>query len=474
VIEDRQPRRGFRDNATEHQQFEGDGTDPAWPTAGHRPPGYEDASEAYAYEPSGRPADPGYPEDESSGRRAAHADGDRDDADDLQYGPPSDRYSALADLAYDPRGQASPPARAHDDGEEQHPYAARRSDEEQPHPYAGQRYEEPEPHPYAAQRYEQPEPHPYAAQRYEQPEPHPYAAQRYEQPEPHPHAEPPFDEEDSRPLPFAGRRYEEPPRDERFEPPPGPVGSPAGEEPPGHDAHAAYRRGYGEDEQATAVYSSSTAVYPSGQQEPADQGGGVPWGPPPLPGAPVPMPDAEAGPGQPTDVIDLTAPRVLPRTHRGEQRKRALILVVAAVGVLLAGGVGYAVFGTGSSSDSIPAGAAPAEEASDEDPDPVFPDESNDPGADTEATTPSRTAGAPSSVSPTTARSTRQAPSNPRTTATTRNPPATHLPTIPTPHPTTKKPTIHPTSKPPSHTPPSTPPSTSPSVDPPESTPSTG
>ena len=449
VIEDRQPRRGFRDNAAEYQQFEDDGPDPAWPTAGHRPPGYDaqGPSESYAYEQSGHPDE----ESAAAPRRATHADGDRDDADDLRYGPPTDRYSVLAELAYDPseRDQASPPAGGHEVFGDQQAYDEREPYEE-PHPYASERrpaferqpaFEQP-------QEFEQP-------QASEQPQAHAsdqrqaYARQpafdrqqAFE--EPHPYEQPQDLEQPDyeQPHPYERQDSEQPHPNEPQDL----------EQPPGYDqrepADALYRRGYGQDEphghddQATAVHQN--------QYEPAEpQQAGLPWSP-----SPVLLPPAETG--QPTDVIDLSVPRVLPRTHRGEQRKRALIVTVAAAGVLLAGGAGYAIFGTGSEPAPTPADAAPAEAPTEN---PSFPDQPTEPTADPAVTTPAT--GASPSVSPSASITARQ-PVRPRTSATTRSTTGGTIKPLPTPKPTTKKPTT-PTKPPPVHTTPPSSPSTTPS-----------
>ncbi|NMO51362.1 hypothetical protein HH310_09190 [Actinoplanes sp. TBRC 11911] len=476
MIEDRQPRRGFRDNASEYQPSDDGDPERAWPTAGHRPPGYggQDAPDGYAYEQQSGA-------DELPRRAAAHADGDRDDADDLQYGPPSDRYSVLAELAYHPderdRGDgdhAAPPSGA-DQEDFGHPYRERAEaplPEGSEHPYrAGA--EEPRPedygHPYREAptlRSEVP-PERFEAPRFEPAPPERFEAPRFEAAPQERFEAPRFE---TAPPP---ERFEEPQLERFEEPQREPFGGPQGGEQRGErfdeayregfetpqpggpyaDADAPYRRGYGQDEQPTAVYGN-------GYEDQHDEQGGVPWGPPPLPSGP-----AEAAPA--TDVIDLTAPRVLPRTHRGEQRKRALVLAVAAAGVLLAGGVGYAIFGTGSSDPAVPAGAAPAEESSTEDP--QFPESTDAPTEAAPPPVPSTSASGPATVTPS-SRTTTRNPSNPRPT--TARPTSTATIKFP---PVTKTPTKKPTTKPPTVAPP--PPSTTPSATPstsPSDTPSTG
>ncbi len=44
------------------------------------------------------------------------------------------------------------------------------------------------------------------------------------------------------------------------------------------------------------------------------------------------------------NLIDLSKPRPLPVTHRGQRRRHVALLTTVAVGVMIAGGVGYAVF----------------------------------------------------------------------------------------------------------------------------------
>jgi hypothetical protein len=46
----------------------------------------------------------------------------------------------------------------------------------------------------------------------------------------------------------------------------------------------------------------------------------------------------------PGNLIDLSKARPLPVTHRGQRRRHAALLTTVAVGVMIAGGVGYAVF----------------------------------------------------------------------------------------------------------------------------------
>jgi hypothetical protein len=46
----------------------------------------------------------------------------------------------------------------------------------------------------------------------------------------------------------------------------------------------------------------------------------------------------------PGNLIDLSKPRPLPVTHRGQRRRHVALLTTVAVGVMIAGGVGYAVF----------------------------------------------------------------------------------------------------------------------------------
>ena len=387
MIEDRQPRPGS-DYAAEPPEF-ADGPDRAWPTAGHRPPGYDQYRADREYRDT---------TDTAVSRRAAHADGDRDEADDLQYGPPTERYAALADLAYEPGGTPGGPI-----------------DDSSPVPGFGPQ-DEMEPHPYAAES--------------------PYARRPAGAPGREPAPEPEFE-----PHPYAAERQyaaESPYADDRE-----PAGYPLDREPAGYAPD--------DREPADPGPAGRFAAGPGASGEPGTAvhatGPGAPWGPPAQAGldwgrSPFAAVPAAPEPGPATDVMDLSAPHDEPMPHRGDKRRRALVVAVAAAGVLVAGGVGYAVLqpassgGTTATADTLPTTTdAPTDQ-------PLFPDQETSPSAVPAATraspsaSPSASVSASASASPTPSRS-----------ATSRPTTGPHsLPTIVlTPKPRTSRSTTPPT-----------------------------
>jgi hypothetical protein len=136
------------------------------------------------------------------------------------------------------------------------------------------------------------------------------------------------------------------------------------------------------------------------------------------------------------NLIDLSSPleftgtRAEPRSHRGERRRRAGIVALAAAGVFLAGGAGYLALRPSSSSQPTAADVATSAPAATTDPTPEAPPA-------TIGTTPPSAAASPVSSSPSasTAPATTEATTAPRTTA-----PAAADPTTPQARPTTAGP----------------------------------
>jgi hypothetical protein len=327
------------------------------------------------------------------------------------------------------------PEDQYDDEAEPHPYAAERQQYAAESSYPQQAAESSYPQQAAESSYPQQAAESSYRQQAAEPEEHPYAEERQNA------AESPYARESPYAPEFADateadRANEYELRSAAYAPDDRePAGyAPEEREPAGPGLPQRVAAGFG------AADGSDTAVHADGPATSV----GAPWGRHAPAGLDWERSPFATGPSAPmtgpvTDIIELSGPRDEPVNHRGEKRRRALVVTVAAVGVLVAGGAGYAIFQPGSSNptttvaDTAPTTDAPTDE-------PLFPDQEVSPSAAPAKTSASPSASVSSSASPSASAS----PSRSATSRPASNPNPTHVllpPKTPTARPATTPPT---------------------------------